>query len=435
MKFQNLFAFGLLCFMIIINLIYFFRIQSDEMETQVFTPAIRTAITVEVPTTAAGVREFLTMLYPSWVYVSKRFSKDSKVRADLIIGCEPKACVHMPLECSMFSSNLNDIFQRTSPVCIWTKLSYTFHKKWAEVDYMFMTSIEFLTLKPFPSLLSRYDYVLRTDVDAMIAPGVLKFVPPPGGWFSQGWTGRNYTEDRLESISKKLGLRHQGIHNMQSTWYVESKYVLPLVNLTMFLAWHFLENEFTSDICIELGKAKDCFEKDGESAWPDWHRGITSLYISNLAVNHIIPNLSFQHQTDMLDVEVNRKKVSAEKIIHTHNIHVHLEEDDWHKFPFHREFSGSFDTICEKAKEEYGWVRKIRHRPINDYCRDISWMAVRYFCGLKVADFEHSKKKGKTNAISTTKIFSKKTNLETNAITTKKAVKKSKKKSKRKKRD
>ena len=67
--------------------------------------------------------------------------------------------------------------------------------------------------------------------------------------------------------------------------------------------------------------------------------------------------------------------------------------------------------------------------------RDISWMAVRYFCGLKVADFEHSKKKEKTNAISTTKKLSKKTNLETNGITTKKAVKKSKRKSKRKKRD
>ena len=70
------------------------------------------------------------------------------------------------------------ISKRDSPVCFWSKLPQNFIKKWKDLDYLFMTSIDFLNLNPFPDISQDYDYILRSDVDAMITPGILKFVPP-----------------------------------------------------------------------------------------------------------------------------------------------------------------------------------------------------------------------------------------------------------------
>ncbi|ETO04436.1 hypothetical protein RFI_32962 [Reticulomyxa filosa] len=69
---------------------------------------------------------------------------------------------------------------------------------------------------------------------------------------------------------------------MQSTWYVHTNQFLELVHYTLNFTQYVFEQEFTESVC-----KKEVIALGHVCTWPDWHQGVSSLYGSELAINHV----------------------------------------------------------------------------------------------------------------------------------------------------
>jgi len=343
----------------------------------------RSVIVVEIPSTTRGPREFLTMIFASWRYVSRRFNAESKVMVDILVACETKTCPYMPVDCIPYSDEVVQ-FARSSikPGCYYAPVNDDYVQKWKDYAYMFMTSVEFGAMDPFKKFIPIYDFVLRTDADTFITPTILDFIPKRGSAFSKGYMGTDYTKTHLKEVANKWGITHKGITGMQSTWYVSgSKYVELIEKVTAY-AEKLLSEEFTSEICQELAKKRGKKTCD----WPDWHRGVVSLYASELAVNNVMTEMKANEpdwRTDMLDVSVTRD-VGVDRVVCAHNIHVGVKKGEFHKFELHRLMKDSWNDVCSSTlSANYHPDLRVREKKLNEYCRDIAWGAVAEACSLK----------------------------------------------------
>ncbi|CAF0865782.1 unnamed protein product [Rotaria sp. Silwood1] len=96
-------------------------------------------------------------------------------------------------------------------------------------------------------------------------------------------------------ISKKLGYKHVGVHNLCSTWLVSPQDSIRIANLTIHIGRYLLQNEFGRHI-----SGLEDLPTIGE--WPKWWRGVTSLYAAEIAINHIYSStLGHQHESSVLD--------------------------------------------------------------------------------------------------------------------------------------
>lgn len=273
---------------------------------------------------------------------------------------------------------------QTKPSCWFNELPVNYIDKWKELNYLFMTSVEFGAQEPFRSVVPYYDYIIRVDVDAFVTPRILQYIPPnDGGSFSYGFMGTDFTKARLRDLAEEWGLRHQNVTGMQSTWYINAKYYIDAIEKTSKYAQKLLETQWLEEICDQL------MEENGKKicGWANWHRGVVSLYASELALNDVIDDFNDSFRTKLIDVAVTRH-VQTSDVILAHNIHTHLKDGDYHKFPFHKNFNFGWEKTCEAAEKEYDWRKRVREGKLNDYCRDISWSAVHHACGLKGKKFK-----------------------------------------------
>mmetsp|Transcript_63809 Transcript_63809/g.180072 ORF Transcript_63809/g.180072 Transcript_63809/m.180072 type:complete len:268 (-) Transcript_63809:49-852(-) len=154
-----------------------------------------------------------------------------------------------------------------------------------------------MTSDAFGDVARRYAYVLRSDVDALLMPGLRSWVPEHGSAVGRGYSGEPYTEARLKTIAKDLGLKHHGIHNMQSTFYIASTKAVAFSRMLVNLTQYFFDHEFTAERCAEVVR------QGGACKWPEWYRQVSSLYATDLAANHLLgePYFDATQVTDRMD--------------------------------------------------------------------------------------------------------------------------------------
>jgi len=354
---------------------------TDNSDSEAIRRQRRTIIAVEVAKTRKSPREFLTMIYASWSFVRSQWNMFSRVRVDMWVACEVGVCEYLPIDCVEFE-DLYHIEIAQAPICVFHRLGGDYADKWRRLNYMFMTSLEFGMMEPFKSILPLYDYVLRADVDCFITPKINDWIPEMPSAIGWGYLGSGWTSGRLRKMAQKYNLTHRGVHHFQSTWYIQSDKFLELITLTVDIVQKLLENEFSREICMTLQK-----ENNGKKrcAWPDWHRGVASLYASELALNHVFEDLNAQWKSRLLDVAVTHKTGLVEEIVCAHNIHVGIKSGLWHKFPFHAFFRGGWSTIChQRVNDEYDPTKGISTSgSLNVYCRDVAWRSVHSACGFQ----------------------------------------------------
>ncbi len=189
--------------------------------------------------------------------------------------------------------------------------------KWK--NYHFINSIACINNKTAHHL-DKYTHVLRCDADTLVTPAWHNFTPDNYTTGTGGYVNDDYTKEKLLSISNSLGLRHQGIFNIGSTHYGTSKQIKEVCILTTEISEYILKTEFLSD----------------NGKWPGWFRGVTSLYASDLAVNHLIQSPTMNH--DLLDFD-STSSDSVTKHPHIHCWHTHSR---FSKFAFNK---GEYNNI------------------------------------------------------------------------------------------
>lgn len=149
------------------------------------------------------------------------------------------------------------------------------------MPYEYMDSIAML-LDPL-GLLDVYQYLFRCDEDSFLTPQFgkwhsPKFITGAGAYETE------FTTNRLRTISRRLGLKDQGLGSIGSTWYGDTKTIKAAANLSVTIMFYLHAYEFTP------------FEKSVQIAvrnWPYWHFGVVTLYAGHIAVNHVTANHTY----------------------------------------------------------------------------------------------------------------------------------------------
>lgn len=140
--------------------------------------------------------------------------------------------------------------------------------------YHFVNSIHCLV--EHKEYLSKYQYILKTDCDVFLTENFLNFFSDKFYTGTGAYCNGAEVKSKLTEIAKRKGYRHQGIHDIGATWYGKSNLILNSCELTMTILENILGNEF----------------KDGVGKWPGWFRGVSSMYASEIAVNHVVDNFT-----------------------------------------------------------------------------------------------------------------------------------------------
>jgi len=261
--------------------------RSSETGVRDLTRTQRCLVVTELGNTPRHKHQFLALFHPSWQLLSSypvtNNGEVDKCTVDLMTFCEPGTCGLMPKECIEVPSGQRPKAHRSAQ-CYFQRLS----KSYAKSKYEFGLSINFMATSSFAEVVKSYDFVMRSDVDAMLAPSLRTWVPEFGSALGEGFSGTNFTHSRLESIANKLGLKHHGIHGMQSTFYVRASKVVAFAKLLVNLTEHLYNEEFTPNACREVEHL------GGQCSWPVWYRPVSSLYATDLAANHLLGEPAFR---------------------------------------------------------------------------------------------------------------------------------------------
>ena len=281
-------------------------------------------------------REVKSMLYPSWHYVTQGLLKgevkqplsplhqfksglqlDDYERIDLILFADPvlfeflsqfphchlvaqrKYVTDIPPSVRpkvtvspgaqelafLVHSELASRPENAHGVCIFIALKYdsVFVSK---LHYPFMKSL-MMTVQPgLRHLLLQYKRLLRSDLDVFLFPGLRSYRPDHPSITGRGGYGHDdFTWWRLEEMAAELGLRHQGVHKVGSTWFAEPELMLRTTPLALAASEYMLTY----------------VHPNTNQRWSHWFRGVTSMYGTELAVNHVVDSCDTRVDMKLLD--------------------------------------------------------------------------------------------------------------------------------------
>ena len=148
------------------------------------------------------------------------------------------------------------------------------------LNYRFANSLACLNGEG-ASVLNDYDKVLKTDLDVFLTPAWNHFYPSE---FTAG-TGRyshdECVRDNVRRIANKFGLQHRGLVNIGSTFYGPAQLVREVCELATELCKYIRTVEFKDDV----------------GRWPSWFAGVSSMYATEIAVNHLVPAFTTPSET------------------------------------------------------------------------------------------------------------------------------------------
>ena len=174
----------------------------------------------------------------------------------------------------------------------------------------------------------RYDLLMRADLDTFVTPGFANWSLPAGIALASGHGafGSPNAFKRLEWIAtQKLGLSHQGLRNVGSTWYGYSDVMVAGARLTLAVMRWLETQEFSE------------YEKyhSGNDGYPHWHYPIMLLYAGNIAMNQIPSDRIMAYVKGQRIVEMDYRSDFAEALTldikHLHSWHT---SDFFSKFKF-----------------------------------------------------------------------------------------------------
>ncbi|MGL4344233.1 MAG: DUF7164 domain-containing protein [Cellulosilyticaceae bacterium] len=186
-------------------------------------------------------------------------------------------------------------------------------------NYHYINSLACLD-EPSAKMLDQYDFILRSDADTFLTPAWNDFYPDGYMTGKGGYVSDDFTKEKLTQIATTLGLRHKGIFNIGSTHYGDTKLVREVCKLSVEIAAYILKNEFLTN----------------EGQWPGWFRGVTSMYATEIAVNHLVDNLVID--ANKLDFRSDSHQPISDHP-HIHCWHTH---NTFSKFAFQK---GSYNNI------------------------------------------------------------------------------------------
>lgn len=263
---------------------------------------------------------------PSW----KRLAFDpqtSHVVADLFIACHPNVC-HV-IDESCIEINPNNITRKVLEnrpenelLCFYAAVPEKENER-----YRFIHSLNFLEMEPFNSILDLdyYDYILRCDADSILFPGLLAVAPTVGdGWVGDGFYGTKLTDYLVQRYTRRfmpdLGppLRpNQTTPSMQSTFYIHKSKFRQFVSVVLRATRTLHDKAFTKEVCKEINQldiSKKLHPKekgDNFCKWAYWHQGVSSLYGTRVAVDHVLENVTVTTSLDAMSSELSRYDVTT----------------------------------------------------------------------------------------------------------------------------
>ncbi|RBP88737.1 hypothetical protein DFO70_11361 [Cytobacillus firmus] len=209
-------------------------------------------------------------------------------------------------------------------------------------DYPYLNSISCIASSESDSILKDYEYILRTDADTFLTPAWNSFYPE---YFTAGigkYAFDSEVQSKLMELSRLFGLNHRGIHNIGTSHYGKTKQIKKVCELSLLISECILAAEF--------------YESEG--SWPGWYRGVTSMYSSEIAINHLIDHLLIE--PDKLDFD----STSDDRIESHPHIHCWHTDEAFSKFQF---ADGNYNHLS---------LENLDPSIIKDYCMFISLKAL-----------------------------------------------------------
>ncbi|CAH1787877.1 unnamed protein product [Owenia fusiformis] len=320
------------------------------------------------------VIQFTLFLYASWKYVMSHKSLKGNVTIDnaaslpdiifdLIVYCHPETCKLLPLDCIPLGK---DTILEAVPRCWYTPSKSLQSQPGYPSDYGYLNTFSFLLDDNFSQIANRYDRILRTDTDVFISPAILGWLGKYPLITGQGGYGVPFSIIRLRKIAAKLGLHHQHISDIGSTWYAEPGIFQKVAILALNLSVHFYNHEFNKS----LPGLEGIFDTGDDGVWPNWWRQVSTMYGSELAINHLIANLTEDHKAaGYMDMASTDGVTSVMGAPHIHCWHSDIE---FNKFAF-------TDKILQFIKTDVRQLWILNDTKLYRDDMDVSGMSIRQY--------------------------------------------------------
>ncbi|KAL9186187.1 hypothetical protein ACHAXT_005425 [Thalassiosira profunda] len=323
-------------------------------------PKVKTLVVTQLPPVKS--EHYNLYLGPSWRRLMEDRRRDTydtsteRVHADLFIACTQHSCDQIDRQ---YCNLLNVTGDHSADQMAWTNMLE--HRAPGELlcyyapvpektgeTYKFAHSLNFLEMEPFVSLmqLNYYEYVLRTDADAVLFSGLLHVKPTGSGMVGHGYYGENVTNHIVrhfaETLLPDLGEPFReafgpgATPSMQSTLYIRADLVAKFV-ATLLQATRTLHNEaFERGACKKLEQLevvqqfKQSYilaegkkppvgpKKTWICMWPFWMKGTSSLYATRIAVDYVLENVTVTSALDALSTKLSFGDQPAVDVIQSH---------------------------------------------------------------------------------------------------------------------
>lgn len=184
-------------------------------------------------------------------------------------------------------------------------------------DYGFINSISCFN-GAGSELLEDYEQLIKTDVDTFVTPAWKHFRPIGFHCGRGAYVHSQEVRDRLLHLSTQMGCTHRGWHNLGSTLVGAPTRVREVCALATRITEHLLEIEF----------------RDDHGHWPSWFRGVSSMYATEVALNHLVPDLV--QSGDALDFPSHHDEpTEAHPHVHCWQVTSHYSKLNWidHLYP------------------------------------------------------------------------------------------------------
>ena len=344
--------------------------QSSVKTQQPHTQNTRVAVVCYIPKGEYQPHHFLTMLFGSWRYITDK--KDELVKnannyheIDLLAFCHPSICPYISHVCDSFNYTNGNMVSKCWAIPQYFEIN---------IPYGPINSYIMFNRTDIQNILRPYKYILRTDFDVFITPALYFWVPSHKIMTGQGGYCDPFNMKRLKEISAKLGMRHQGVHCVGSTWYGETDLFIKLSKKTLELTAYMFLNEFDPNA---TGLETINFKKNREGEWVRWWRPVSSMYGAELALNDMIDNFSADYKG-----ELDTPSCKKENVWTTPHIHCWHSDCEFQKFKFIRylqiainsQESLSGEIVNRILKNVY--TRNVQNMSIVEYSTYIAWNSV-----------------------------------------------------------
>ncbi|XP_065647278.1 uncharacterized protein LOC105846818 isoform X3 [Hydra vulgaris] len=331
----------------------------------------RVAVVCYVPNSIREVHLFVSLLYGSWRHINDNLKSFESIygiknHIDLLVFSHPSVVDHLKVVCNEYNLNRN-IFNNQGCYVIEQPFE-------SNIDYGPINSFIMFNRTDIYFILESYKYTMRTDYDAFLSPALYFWKPKYNIMTGEGGYSVDFNRNRLKNISKKLGMKHAGIHNVGSTWLGETKVFITLAKKTLELTSYIYLNEFHPNL---PGLEKLDLQNNIYGQWPTWWRPVSLLYGAELSLNHLVEDFSESHKGAM-DVP----SCSDKSIWETPHIHCWHNECEFQKFEFIKHLANIIDKtntipgeIAHRMMENL-YEKDVTNMTIMQYSTYIAWNSV-----------------------------------------------------------